>query len=92
VIVSFRNKGLQELFESGRSRSIRSDLQKRCLLRLDSLELAGSLKELSVPAYRLHPLLGASPTRHAIKVNGPWRLTFEWTEDGPANVDLEQYH
>ena len=69
MIISFRSKGLQELFKTGRSRSIRSDLQKRCLLRLDSLELADSLEELNVPAYRLHALLGQSPIRHAIKVN-----------------------
>jgi toxin HigB-1 len=92
LIVSFRSKGLRELFHEGGSRLVRPDLQKRCRVRLDSLELANVLEELDVPAYRLHPLVGFSPTRYAIKVNGPWRITFEWTEHGPANVDLEQYH
>ena len=37
VIKSFKNKGLAELFERGRSRRVRQDLQMRCLRRLEAL-------------------------------------------------------
>jgi len=92
MIVSFRSKGLRELFEDGGSRLVRPDLQKRCLRCLDALRTARQLQDLATPGLRCHPLRGLVPQRYAIKVNGPWRITFEWSEDGAANVDLEQYH
>lgn len=92
MIVSFRHKGLRELFDDGRSRSIRPDLQSRCVRCLDALQSARSPKDLATRSLRCHPLLGAAPIRYSIRVNGPWRITFEWTELGAENVDLEQYH
>ncbi len=92
MIVSFRNKGLRELFHTGKSKGVAAALQKRCRVRLDALEEAATLRDLDLPSFRLHPLLGHSPTRYAIAVNGPWRITFRWTGDGPADIDLEQYH
>jgi proteic killer suppression protein len=41
--------------------------------------------------WRLHPLQG-KPTRYALAVNGPWRITFEWEDGDALRVDLEQYH
>jgi proteic killer suppression protein len=48
---------------------------------------------MDLPGFRLHPLQGDQAGRWAIDVSGPWRITFEWSEDGDAHrVDLEQYH
>ena len=33
-----------------------------------------------------------TPTRYALAVNGPWRITFEWEDGDALRVDLEQYH
>lgn len=91
MIRSFRHKGLAELFERGRSRRVRQDLQTRSLRRLDALEQAESLTDLNVPGFNFHGLQG-SPKRYSIHVNGPWCITFQW-EDGDAfKIDLEQYH
>lgn len=92
MIVSFKNKSLRELFQTGKSKGVAAALQKRCRVRLDAMQEAEALRNLDLPSFRLHPLLGHTPTRHAIAVNGPWRITFRWTDDGPADVDLEQYH
>jgi proteic killer suppression protein len=87
----FQHKGLAELFERGRSRRVRQDLQGRCLRRLESLDHAESLTDLHVPGFNFHGLQGV-PTRYSIHVNGPWCLTFEWEEGDALRVDLEQYH
>jgi proteic killer suppression protein len=92
LIGSFRHKGLEELFFEGHSSKVAPKLARRCLVRLDALNAATSLDDLKVPSFRCHPLKGFSPKRFAITVNGPWRITFSWTADGPAAVDLEQYH
>ena len=93
MIRSFRHKGLRDLFLRGRGAAVRPDLRKRSLARLDALDAATELRQLDLPGFRLHPLKGEQAGRWAIDVSGPWRITFEWSEDGNAHrVDLEQYH
>jgi proteic killer suppression protein len=91
VIRSFRHKGLKELWEKGRSAAVAESLRARCVRRLDAIEQAGALRELSLPGFNLHELRG-KPTRYAIAVNGPWRITFAWEEGDALQLDLEQYH
>ena len=91
MIKSFKHKGLSELFETGRSRGLRQDLHSRCLRRLEALDQADVLKDLNVPGFNFHGLLGV-PKRYSIHVNGPWCITFEWKEGEALRVDLEQYH
>jgi toxin HigB-1 len=55
VIESFRHKGLKELFERGRSGKVPSELQERCLRRLDALNAAQNLGD--VKHYTLGALL-----------------------------------
>jgi len=91
MIRSFKHKGRAELFEPGRSRRVRQDLQRRCVRRLAFLDHAESLTDLHVPEFNFHRLQGV-PTRDSIHVNGPWCITFEW-EDGEAlRVDVAQDH
>ena len=90
MIKSFKHKGLAELFEGGRSRKVRQDLQSRSLRRLEALDQAESLAELTIPGFDFHGLQGV-PKRYSIHVNGPWCITFEWEGD-EIGVDLEQYH
>ncbi len=91
MIKSFKHKGLSELFEKGRTRSVRQDLQSRCLRRPEVLDQAEVLTDLNVPGFNFHGLHGV-PKRYSIHVNGQWRITFEWEEGEALRVDLEQYH
>jgi proteic killer suppression protein len=91
MIVSFRHRGLNALFERDDPSGIRPDLVDRVRARLSALENASAVEDLNMPGWRLHPLQG-KPRRWAIAVNGPWRITFEWGQRGPERVDLEQYH
>ncbi len=91
MIKSFNHKGLTELFERGRSRKVRQDLQSRSLRRLDALDQAESLTDLNVPGFNFHGLQGI-PKRYSIHVNGPWCITFEWKDGDAFKINLEQYH
>jgi len=91
MIISFKHKGLSELFERGRTRRVRHDLQTRCLRRLEVLDQAEVLTDLNVPGFNFHSLHGV-PKRYGIHVNGPWCITFEWKQGEALRVDLEQYH
>jgi len=91
MIKSFRHKGLGELFEIGRTRLVRQDLQSRCLRRLEALDQAEVLNDLNVPGFNFHGLHGV-PKRYSIHVNGPWCITFEWEDSEALRLDFEQYH
>lgn len=92
MILSFRNKGLEELFEKGKSKLVNKVLEQRCSRCLDALNEASSLHDLCTPSLKCHRLHGTNPQRFSISVNGPWRITFEWADSGASAVDLEQYH
>ena len=91
MIKSFRHKGLAEIFERGRSRKVRLDLHSRAIRRLDALDQAESLTELSIPGFNFHGLQGV-PKRYSIHVSGPWCITFEWEDSDALKINLEQYH
>ncbi len=91
MLRSFRHKGLRELFETGRSRRIRPDLQDRILRRLDALDAATRPAEMNIPGFDFHALRG-KPRRYTVHVNGPWCITFGWEADEALDIDLEQYH
>lgn len=92
MIKSFRHKGLKQLFETGRSRSVSADLTRRLIRQLDFLNRATSATDMNLPGYRLHELKGARKGTWSITVSGNWRLTFGFEGEDARDVDLEDYH
>lgn len=90
MIRTFRNRELSRLW-SGKRTKIAAPFHLRLNIRLDVIDQAESVEDLNLPGYRLHRLKG-KPVRYAIDVNGPWRLTFEFSDGDAHNVDFEQYH
>lgn len=58
MIQSFRNKGLRELFEKGRSKFIALDFVPKLLRQLDAVNQADFPEQLNFPGYDLHELKG----------------------------------
>ena len=44
------------------------------------------------PANRLEVLTGNRRGQHSIRINNQWRICFIWTEEGPADVEIVDYH
>jgi toxin HigB-1 len=91
VIQSFRHKGLALLFLEDDSSKVRPDLVERCRNRLSVLDDAILAEDMNLPGFDFHSLRG-KPKRYAVKVNGPWRITFEFNDGNAKRVDLENYH
>jgi toxin HigB-1 len=91
MISTFRNKELARLWETGKSR-IDANLHRRILVRLDRLDVVTRPEEMNLPGFNFHALTGFNPTRYTVHVNGPWCLTFEFSDGETRRVDLEQYH
>ena len=59
----------------------------------DMLDYAAALRDLSSPpGNRLEALKGTWGGFHSIRVNDQWRIVFRWTEHGPEDVDVVDYH
>jgi toxin HigB-1 len=92
MIQSFRHKGLEAFFRKGATSGIQSDQIKRLRWQLAILDTAQSLQDIALPGFGLHPLKGQAQGRWSIKVNGNWRLTFEFVEGDIFILDYEDYH
>jgi proteic killer suppression protein len=61
--------------------------------KLTMLQAATELRDLrSPPGNRLEALAGNRAGQYSIRINGQWRICFVWTDDGPAKVEIVDYH
>lgn len=70
-----------------------SGIGNQALRKLDMLHHARTLNDLRAPpANRLEALAGDRRGQHSIRINDQWRICFTWTKEGPANVEIVDYH
>jgi proteic killer suppression protein len=92
MIQSFADRDTQELFHEEKSRRFAS-IARIALRKLFQLNRAGQLCDLAVPpGNRLEPLQGNFRGCHSVRVNDRWRIVFRWTESGPTEVAIVDYH
>ena len=61
--------------------------------KLDQLNQAETLEDVKVPpANNLEKLKGDRVGQWSIRINQQYRVCFEWTEQGPAEVEIVDYH
>jgi proteic killer suppression protein len=92
MIVSFRDADTAAL-ASGRRVSRFAQIESVARRKLRQLEIAGRLQDLRVPpGNRLEALKGDRAGQYSIRVNDQYRVCFRWTEAGPADVEIVDYH
>ena len=62
----------------------------RRLTLLDSAETLGDL--VALPSNRLEALRGERAGQHSIRINVQWRICFRWTDEGPCDLEIVDYH
>jgi proteic killer suppression protein len=61
--------------------------------KLAMVNRAGTLDDLRVPpGNRLEALKGDRAGQFSVRVNDQYRLCFVWTEEGPQDVEIVDYH
>jgi proteic killer suppression protein len=57
------------------------------------LEAAVNLDDLrSPPVNRLQALSDDREGQHSIRINDQWRICFVWTDNGPEDGEIVDYH
>jgi proteic killer suppression protein len=92
MIQSFRCKQTRELFEGGNPDRFRA-FKNAAVRKLTQLDAAQTLDFLrSPPGNRLEALKGDRQGQYSIRINNQFRLCFAWTENGPTDVEIVDYH
>jgi proteic killer suppression protein len=97
MIRSFKNAGAEDIFNGENSRAARKAcpefLWKVATRKLDQLDSVVALDELRAPpGNRLEALSGNRRGQYSIRINEQYRICFVWTDLGPAEVEIVDYH
>ena len=96
MIQSFTDETTADLFRERSTRAARripKDIWPVVRRKLKMLDVAQRLSNLKgPPGNRLEALKGGQRSRHSIRVNEQYRLTFRWEGNHAYEVCCEDYH
>jgi proteic killer suppression protein len=97
MIVSFKDQASEDIFNGINSKAARKacpqTLWQVAARKLDQLDSVQSLDELRVPpGNRLENLSGNRESEYSIRINEQYRICFMWSQSGPGNVEITDYH
>ena len=93
MIQGFADRRTAVVWSGRRSRRLPVDIQAAALRKLRMLNNARRLEDLRVPpGNRLEVLSGDRAGQHSIRINQQWRICFRWTDGGPSDVEIVDYH
>ena len=97
MIVSFVGDGAEDLFNGRDTRRARRTcpvaIWNVARRKLDMLDSAADLQDLAVPpGNRLEALTGDRNGQFSIRINDQYRICFVWTDAGPDQVEIVDYH
>jgi len=92
TIRSFNCADTEALYEGRKPKRFRN-IEAVAQRKLQMLDDAVELRDLSSPpGNRLEALKDDRKGQHSIRINDQWRVCFVWTENGPKNVEIVDYH
>ncbi len=97
VIQSFKNAGTKDIFNGENTKEARKNcpnsLWSIAARKLDQLDSVTTLSELKIPpGNKLEALSGNRKGQHSIRINDQYRICFKWTDLGPDQVEVVDYH
>jgi proteic killer suppression protein len=97
MIVSFKDHGTEDIFNGRNTKDARKtcprSLWRIAARKLDQLDSTQSVDELKIPpGNRLETLKGDRKGQWSIRINEQYRICFRWTDTGPEEVEVTDYH
>ena len=97
MIQSFKHEAAEAVFNGKSTKAARKICPERLWKiagrKLEQLDSAAVLEDLRVPpGNRLEMLAGDRQGQYSIRINDQYRICFRWTDGGPADVEITDYH
>jgi proteic killer suppression protein len=97
MIKNFKDRATEDIFNGIDSKAARKacpkNLWRIAARKLDQLDSVSSMDELRVPpGNRLEALSENRKGQLSIRINDQFRICFKWTETGPVDVEITDYH
>jgi toxin HigB-1 len=97
VIVSFADRGTEDIFDGNDTRPARRSLPEALWTaarrKLDQLNRVRDLAELAIPpGNRLKRLRGQRADQYSIRINDQYRICFRWELHNAGQVEITDYH
>ena len=93
MIKTFADRHTQQLFVTGKSHRLPSDILRRARRKLEYVDLVTRLEDLRVPrGNRLHALRRDRKGQFAISINDQWRICFRFIDGDAYDVEITDYH
>lgn len=93
AIQSYADRTTEDFHVSNKCPAQWRQFAKVARRKLDMLDFATTLDDLRVPpGNRLEALKGNRKGQHSIRINDQWRVCFRWTNAGPTDVEIVDYH
>jgi len=93
VIKTFADRHTRELYVTGKSRKLPSEITPRALRKLEYIDSASALDDLRVPpGNRLHELERDRSGQFPISINDQWRICFRFVDGDAYDVEITDYH
>ena len=93
IILSFRSKQTEQIWNGIRVKSLPIDIQNVGRRKLRMLNNSVDLTDLRIPpSNRLEKLYGDYKKYYNIRINKQWRIIFMWEKGNATEVDIVDYH
>ena len=97
MIQSFKDPGTQDIFNGENTQDARKtcpvSLWKVASRKLDLLDSVTAIQDLKIPpGNQLESLSGDRKGQYSIRVNERYRICFRWTDLGPDQAEIVDYH
>ena len=97
MIRSFADAGTEDVFYGRDTKAARRacprELCRVAARKLDQLDSTEELEHLRIPpGNRLEALGGDRKGQHSVRINERYRICFRWSELGPTDAEIVDYH
>ena len=92
MIQNFKDRDTRRFFEGVRVARFQA-FADPATHRLTVLESADTLRDLAgLRSNQIEALHGDRADQHSIWINKQWRICFRWSDNGPCDVEIVDYH
>ena len=97
MIRNFKDRATEDIFNGiatkAAMRACPKNLWRTVARKLDQLDSVSSKDELRIPpGNTLKALSRKRKGQFSIRINDQFRICFKWTETGPVDVEIADYH